>query len=284
MKILLLTGMLAAATGAIAQDTSGVIEYELTSRVEFGNMLTMRSVNGVVTSSSGGDAGGIDLPDVITTKQVFSFSNGKGKIEMEGGPGGFGSMASAPMITMSAVAAGSGAAMPVTPPPSAMKTFSFAPPITSAIYIDLDKKKFLNLLNEKKDSAVINTWYAEEGYNTSGTFKPSSKTKTIAGYKCKRATAKLGEEVFTVWYTEDLPIIFSPVNGVLPEKGVILSIESSKRSYVAKTVNLKPVAGADVSLPANAQKITSEELKEKRRQILERFQNEQFRKFQTQAQ
>lgn len=278
MKAILLSCMLAAAS-ASAQDTSGVIEYEVTSRIEFGNMIVSRSVNGVTTTARGADAAaGMDLPDVMTTKQVFTFSGNKGKMEIQGGPGG---MAGGPvMMTSSFRMSGATAGVPATPPPSAMKQIAMKPPVSSANYMDLARKKNLTVLNEMKDSTVTATWFSEDDYKTGGTFKSSSKTKTIAGYKCQRATAKLGEETFTIWYTTEIPLLFSPVNGILPEKGVILSIESSRRSFVAKTVQLKPVADTDVSLPANAQKITSEELNEKRRQIMERFQNEQFRKFQ----
>jgi GLPGLI family protein len=279
MKTSFLAFLLAAAAGAQAQTqtTSGIIEYNVTSRIDVSEMRVVRIENGVRTSGTAASMPeGMDLPDVITTKQVITFTSAKAKVETEGGPMGSGG----PMMFTSAVrATEAGGAPPVTRSFTAPQ--SLRSPLSNSTYIDLERKKYLTVVKENKDSVVTNVWFAEEDYKPSATLKASSKTKVIAGYACHRATAKMGDESFVIWYTTDLPFTFSPVNGILPEKGVILSIESSRRSYVAQKVELKPVTDTDVSLPSDAQKVSSEELKAKRRQIMERFHNEQLEKLQS---
>jgi hypothetical protein len=266
----MLYALLITALPAAAQQTSGVIEYEMTARVEAGQFR-------VVTMGPGGAPAPAnmpppDLPDIITTKQTLTFSGGKGKIETEG--------MSNRVVMMSAGSQAAGGNITVAASPAAgiIKNETLRPPVSNATYIDLANRKYLSVAEDKTDSTVKAVWYAEEDYKQPGEFKTSGKTKTIAGYKCRRATVKLGEESFVVWYTEDIPVLFSPVNGVLPDKGVVLSIESSKRSYVAKKVTLKPVAETEVSLPGDATQLTPAELKEKRRQIIEKFHNDQFEK------
>lgn len=246
-------------------------------------MHIVRMENGVRTSGTaatmtGPDGAPMDLPDVMTNKQIITFSGAKAKVETDGrGP-----MSGNVMMFSTAGRARASADGPPSVTRPVGKPRSLQPPLSNSTYIDLEKKKYLTVVKESKDSVVKNTWFAEEDYKPSATLKTSKKTKVIAGYTCQRATAKLGDESFVIWYTTDIPISFSPVNGVLPEKGVVLSIESSRRSYVAQKVELKTIADADVSLPANAQKVSPEELKEKRRQIMQQFHNEQLEKMQSQ--
>ncbi|AWO01496.1 hypothetical protein DLD77_07215 [Chitinophaga alhagiae] len=276
MKILLYA-LLGAALPAAAQQTSGVIEYEMTARIEPGQMKIVRFGPGGAPLPA--DAPMPELPDLMTTKQTLFFSGSKAKIESE-------AMTANVMVTSTGGAQGqtvtAGGGMPslAVGGPGTMKRPALRPPVSNTMYIDLAERKYLSVTEEKKDSTVVGRWYTEEPYKQSGEFRTSGKTKTIAGYKCRRATVKVGDESFVVWYTEEIPVLFSPVNGVLPEKGVVLSIESSKRSYVAKKVTLQPVPEASVSLPAGAEKVTPAELKEKRRQIIEKFHNEQLKKFQ----
>ncbi len=272
--------LLASFSSATAQKTSGVIEYEMTARMDMANAkIVIMNPGGARVEASPDNlpAGMPSLPDLITTKQTLIFSGGKGKLETEGGGGGF---------VMTAHKIGEGNAgfqstVPVSDVAAAgTQTQSLRSSVSNTTYIDLERRKFLSVLKDTKDSTGKSIWFAEEDFREPAAIKSSEKTKTIAGYTCHKATVKLGDESFVVWYTTDIPLTFSPINGVLPDKGVVLSIESSKRSYVAKKIELKPVPEEEVSLPATAQKITSEELKEKRRLIMQRFQNEQLEKFQ----
>lgn len=286
--IILFFVILLAANAQAQQKTSGIIEYEVTSRMDLSQArIVMMGPGGQVTQATGADMPA-DIPDLITNKQTLTFSSSKGKLEIEGG---------GPQIMSMRAMPGSGATMrtDVAGSSSGNATFSsgpggpggpggpvgpLRPPLSNTTYIDLANKKYLTVTTEKKDSVTSKSWYAEEDYKKPAEIKTSNKTKTIAGFKCQRATVKIGDENFVFWYTTEIPLLFSPVNGVLPTEGVVLSIESSKRSYVAKKIEFKPIEDTEVSLPANAQKITEEELKAKRRQIMEKFHNERLEKFQ----
>lgn len=284
--IIIMLPLLALLTTQAQDRTSGKIEYEVLSRMDLSNArVVMMGPGGQVTSGSPAEMGA-DVPDLITTKQVLTFARTKGKLETEGGGPQILSMRGVAMSGAATsartidVAGGPGGGPANFSATSAGALGSLRPPLSNTTYIDLENKKYLTVTTEKKDSLTSNSWFAEEDYKKSGDIKTSGKTKTIAGFKCQRATVKLGEENFVFWYTTEIPLLFSPVNGVLPAEGVVLSIESNKRSYIAKKIEFKPIEDTEVSLPANAQKITEEELKAKRRQIMEKFHNERLEKFQ----
>ncbi|MBO9152925.1 GLPGLI family protein [Chitinophaga sp. GCM10012297] len=281
------TALLAAEKEAAAQQ-SGVIEYEVTARMDL-SQARIVTVTSDGRRTEGAPEGGMpDMPNLITTKQTLTFSGGKGKLETEGGGG--------PRMMMMSSRGGNvvqrgntvmvpdGAPSAGFAPGRPLAGNALRPPVSNMTYIDLQNRKYLTVTEERKDSVLENTWYSEEDYKAAAELKTSGKTKKIAGYSCRRATVTVGDEQFVLWYTTEIPVTFSPVNGVLPEQGVVLSIESSKRSYVAKKVELKPVPETAVSLPATAKKLTAEELKEKRRAIMEKWHNEQFKKMQEQIQ
>ncbi len=106
--------------------------------------------------------------------------------------------------------------------------------------------------------------------------KLSDKTKKIAGYNCKKATVTVRNEEYTVWYTQDLPFSYSPINGLLPDgNGVVLSAEGSRRSFTATKVDFKPVTATDITIPANAEKVTEDQLRDMRREAMQKFRERQ---------
>lgn len=232
------TGM----TAVSAQDkNAGVIDYELSVKIP---------------SRGGDNGGGDDGGQVITLTQHFTFADGKGKLttdrpdfgnrggggqgQGQGGGGRFG---------------GGGR----------MRGFGG---MMGAGYVDIANKKYLQIMPDANDTTKL--FYAEEDYNMPKA-ETSDKTKKIAGYNCKRATVTIRDENYTVWYTTELPFSYSPINGLLPENGVVLGAESARRSFTAKKVEFKAVAAADVTIPANAQKITADEMREKRRDMMQRM-------------
>lgn len=230
------------------QDTSGVIEYEVTSRAE-GN---------TVMFISGGPGGGNrsappPLPDVVTLSQQFVFTPAMGRLKTE-----------APKMHISHAEAGETAA-PAGANGNTRRVMRR--PIERSLYVDIANRKYIQVMQTTGDDPK--TYYTEEDYRPAADAKLSGKTRKIAGYTCTRATVKIKDETFAVWYTTDIPISFSPVNGLLPDKGVVLSAESSKRSFVAKKVELKAVAANEVTLPQQAEKVTSAEMEEIRKKILE---------------
>ncbi|WP_341833998.1 hypothetical protein WJU16_13350 [Chitinophaga pollutisoli] len=274
--VMLAAGLMAGAA-VQAQQPSGVIQYEVNSKIELGQFrMVMRGADGSVTTSNTPPP---DMPDLVTFNQTFTFAGGMGRIETEGG----GNMMR--RMTLGTPAAGltfSAAGAPPAGAPSAgtvSRSSSLRPPVINTMYIDLVNKRYLSVLTREKDSIIDGAWYSEEAYKPAAELKTSGKTKTIAGYRCQRATANLGEESFVIWYTTEIPMLFSPVNGVWPPQGVVLALESSKRSYMAKKVELRSVADAP-ALPAGAEKVTAAELKEKQRSIMEAFHNEQLKKLQ----
>lgn len=280
--VLLSMGLLAGAATQ-AQQPSGVIEYEVNSKIEIGQIrMVMRGADGSVTTSNTPPP---DMPNLVTFSQTFTFAGGMGRLETENGgnmirrmtlggppPGGGGGGA----VSFSAAAAAPAGA---PGPERSGRSSSLRPPVSNATYIDLVNKRYLQVLTQQQDSLVAGVWYSEEAYKPAAEVKTSGKTKTIAGYRCQRATATLGEESFVIWYTTEIPMLFSPINGVWPPQGVVLAMESAKRSYMAKKVELKAVTDAP-ALPASAQKVTAAELKEKQRSIMEAFHNEQLKKLQ----
>jgi GLPGLI family protein len=118
-------------------------------------------------------------------------------------------------------------------------------------------------------------YFAEEAYAPAKEPKLAEKTKKIAGFLCKKATVTIRNEEYTVWYTQDLPFSYSPINGLLPDgNGVVLSAEGSRRSFTATKVDFKPVT-ADLSLPANAEKVSEDQLRDMRREAMQKFRERQ---------
>jgi GLPGLI family protein len=96
-------------------------------------------------------------------------------------------------------------------------------------------------------------------------FNYTDETKTILGYKCKKAIGKLADgTTFTVWYTPDLVPEnhdFQYVNRSLP--GLAMEYESNmgnlKVTYTVSKINLSPVPAARFDLPKSGYRVLSYE-------------------------
>jgi hypothetical protein len=243
----LLSAALVAFTGltAFAQDkNTGVIDYE---------------VNAKMPQRGGAEGDGEE--QVVTFNQHFYFTGGKGKLDTERPDfGGRGFGGGRPGGGQGGNGGPRGGRF------GGMRGFGNA-------YVDLAGKKYLQVFTKPDDST--RTFYAEEAFAPAKDAKLSDKTKKIAGYNCKKATVSIRNEEYTVWYTQDLPFSYSPINGLLPEdKGVVLSAESSRRSFTATKVDFKPVT-ANISLPANAEKVTEDQLRDMRREAMQKFRERQ---------
>ena len=105
------------------------------------------------------------------------------------------------------------------------------------------------------DYKEINSKYE----NVSFTF--SDDTKTIAGYKCKKAVGKLSDGTsFVVWYTPDLipeNNEFQYANKSLP--GLAMEYESSfgnlKVTYTVSKINFNPVTASKFDLPKSGYRV-----------------------------
>jgi len=247
----LLSAALVAFTGmtALAQDkNTGVIDYE---------------VNAKMPQRGGAEGDGEE--QVITFNQHFYFSDGEGKLDTERpnfGGGGFGGGRQG-----GGGQGGDGNDRPRGP------RFGGGRGAFGNAYVDLTGKKYLQVFSKPEDTTKI--YYAEEAYAAAKDAKLADKTKKIAGYTCKKATVTVRNEEYTVWYTQDLPFSYSPVNGLLPEgNGVVLSAESNRRSFTATKVDFKPVT-ANITIPANAEKVSEDQLRDMRREAMQKFRERQ---------
>lgn len=237
-KILITAALILPAAGHVMAQTTGVIDYDVTMEVE------RRGGPGGGGPGGGGPGGGGDesAPQTVNFTQHFTFGSTMGKVD--------------------------------TDRPSFGRGGNFKPPFTNTTYVNVLNKKVLQVVTENDGDKK--SFYTEDDFVVPNSVDSASgKTKKIAGYTCKKATVKFKEETYTVWYTTDLGINYSPVNGLLPGNGVVLGAESEKRSFVATKVSLKPIEDSVVTLPADAQKITDQEMREKRRAAMQKM-REQF--------
>jgi hypothetical protein len=257
-RLFLAASLFISATSPVFAQKSGVITYEVTARMDPDRM---RGFN-----RGGNDDNAPAMSDVITLNQTFTFNDGKGKLVTERpdfggqrrqrpggdttrrwgrGPGGQG---------------GPGGRMGMGPGGNAQ-------------YVDLANKKYDHVFSTFGDDKK--TYYTEEDFIYTSNSKSSDKTKKIAGYECKKATIQLKDDTYTVWYTTDLPFSFSPINGLLPENNaVVLAAEGGRRAFTAKSVDLKPVT-EDLGIPADAEKISQEKMREIRREQMEKLRERQ---------
>ena len=163
-------------------------------------------------------------------------------------------------------------------------------PFEQTTFLDLANRKRIEVMTIRKDS--VSTMYrTERPMPKPEAWEESNKTKKIAGYTCKKATATMrlgrqmmggdgpptatapaGEpETFTIWYTTELPFTYSPVAALTPEKGVVLQIESDNQSYKATSVTAEAIAETMVAPPANAKVVSAEEMNELRRKEMANF-------------
>lgn len=244
---------LLSATSPLFAQQSGVIEYEVTAKTDPERMRGFQR---------GGGDDAPEIPDVITFKQTFTFSNNIGKITTERPDFGGGRRQRPEGDTSTR-----------NPRRQGMNG-GFGQRGNNAQYVDLANKKYDQVFSTFGDDKK--TYYTEEDFIFTANTKSSDKTKKIAGYNCKRATIQLKDDTYTVWYTTELPFSFSPLNGLLPDSNaVVLSAESSRRSFVAKNVSLKAVTDTDLGIPAGAEKISQDQMREIRKQEMDKLRKRQ---------
>ncbi|NSL89394.1 GLPGLI family protein [Chitinophaga sp. Mgbs1] len=242
-RIILTAAVVLPFSGPLLAQQSGTITYEVTAKTDPERMRGFRG---------GDDNNDREIPETITFTQLFTFSNGNGKLTTERPD--FGNRR--PQRD-SAI--------------QGQRRMGFR---NNAQYTDLTHKKYLQVFSTSGDDKK--TYYAEEDYVVTADPKAGDKTRKIAGYPCKKATIKLHDDSYTVWYTTALPFSYSPVNGLLPDSnGVVLSAEGSKRAFIATEISLKSITDNDLTIPANAEKISLEQLRDIRKQEMEKFRKRQ---------
>lgn len=270
-RIIMSAALVLPFTQPLLAQQSGTIVYEVTAKTDPERM------RGFQRGGGDGDEAP-QIPDVITFKQTLTFNNGHAKLATErpdfgngaGGRGGWGGRVR--RDTANAAAPGQGPGQ--GPGQRRMGPGMGMMGRGNAQYFDLANKKILHVFSTFGDDHK--TYYAEEDFIVAADTKASDKTKKIAGYTCKKATIKLKDDTYTVWYTTELPFSFSPINGLLPEaNAVVLVAEGGRRAFNATSVNLQPVTDTDLTIPAGAEKISQEQMRDIRQQEMEKLRKRQ---------
>ncbi len=232
--------------------SSGIITYEVMRKLDPSQIKIVR--DGDVLQAGSPDAP--DVPDVVTMSQKLLFAGNYAKEERE---------------TPSAVIRrlddnGSG---PVG------ETKRITPPFTEKTYLDVQAKKYIQVLEITKDGET-KRYQAEEPFQKSTGWQDTDKTKKIAGYNCRKATCPWKGETYTIWYTTDLDFTYSPINGLMPEKGVVLLLEGSKESFRATRIEAKNVQENELKPQAGTEFLSADELKNQREKAMANFRQQMF--------
>lgn len=104
-------------------------------------------------------------------------------------------------------------------------------------------------------------------------WKLGTETKKILGYECTQATLNdtARKQEIVAWFTMDLPLTAGPQNyGSLPGMILELDINKGEALLFAKKIDLKKVKDNAIKAPTKGDKITEEELKQKRDEMMKR--------------
>lgn len=237
--LLLVAGLLGTAS-ARAQ-TSGRIQYEVTKRIDPSAIRVV--VNGEVVKP-GSPNYPTDIPETRTSGLTLTFAGSYAKETRESGA----------LSTTTTSVNGAGG----VPQTTVVKS-----PFEETTYVDLPGRAVATVLTVTKDNATT-AYRSNAAFAAPSGWKLTGQTRKIAGYACHKATAPHQKETYTIWYTTDLPFTYSPVRELMPEKGVVLQLESEKEQYQATKVDPKAVAEAEVRPLETAQTVTPAELKDLR--------------------
>ena len=240
-----LLGSVLAALPALAQP-GGHLQYEVTRRIDPSQMRVV--INGQVVKPGSPDFP-TDIPETRTTGLTLAYAGSYAKETREGG-------------ALRTTTTGG--------PTAAPQTTVVKHPFEEATYLDLTGRTVSTVLTVQADNATT-AYGSSEPFAAPTGWTLLPQTKKIAGYLCHKATAPFKQETYTIWYTTDLPFTYSPVRGLMPEKGVVLQLESEKEQYQATKTDQKPVAEAEVRPTQMAQHVTLAELKDHREKAMADF-------------
>ena len=104
-------------------------------------------------------------------------------------------------------------------------------------------------------------------------WKLGTETKKVMGYECTQATLSdtARKQEIVAWFTMDLPLAAGPQNfGSLP--GLILEadINQGEIMLTAKKIELKKVKDNAIKAPSKGDKVTEEEFRQKRDEMMKR--------------
>ncbi|WP_338869626.1 GLPGLI family protein [Spirosoma sp. SC4-14] len=254
--LILLLAMLAGGVAPIFAQTSsaatwsGQIAYEVVRKIDPNSMRIV--INGEQVKP--GDPNfPSDIPDTRTFGQKTLIAGTFAKVNREGE-----NTAVRTMVTLGAAG------------PGPTQTSTAGRPFEEQVYVDLAAQKSITVLTIGKDKEA-RTYRAETSITRATDWKLTDQTKKIAGYVCRKATVPFRKETYTVWYTTDLPVTYSPINELTPEAGVVLLIESSREQFRATKVSQDAVDIKDIQPTTAAETVSADRLADLRQKALADF-------------
>jgi GLPGLI family protein len=232
-----------------ADQWSGQISYEVVRKVDPTSIRIM--INGEQVKPGDPNFPG-DIPDTRTFGQKTVIAGSNAKVSREG--------ENQVIRTFVSVGGGSNAG-PQT---------NVGRPFDEQIFIDLANQKVITLLSVGKDKEA-KSYRAEAPIQRTKDWTITDQTKKIAGYTCRKATVPFRNETYTVWFTTELSMTYSPVNELTPEKGTVLLLESSREQYRATKVSKEVVAEKDVLPAGTTETVTTAQLAEIREKAVADF-------------
>lgn len=221
-----------AFTASAQQTSSGIVNYEIT--MQRGNSRQAPNDN------NENDTG--DAPELITMNRTFTFNAKEGKL-------------SSPQFKGQ-----------TNRPQNANRRFRGRR--ANSEYIDFVNKKYIRAFKPQNNDT---TFYIAQDFHPAESFNLSNKTKKIAGFTCNKATARFRNNEYTIWFTKDIPLTFSPVNGLIPpDGGFVLALKSDRIEYKATNVQMKDVDGNEVAIQGPSHQLTEAEVRDMRRKMMER--------------
>ncbi|GAB2567949.1 GLPGLI family protein [Spirosoma areae] len=245
VRVALLLSLLAANAHPTLAQTSGQITYEVVRKIDPASMRIV--INGEPVKP--GDPNfPTDIPDARTFGQKVLFTDKYAKESRD--------EQNAVIQTINEGAA--------------PRTTNVGRPFEEQVFVDLANQKTVTLLTIGKDKDA-RTYRAETPVQRANGWQVTDQTKKIAGYTCRKATVPFHKETYTVWYTTDLPVTYSPVHELTPEAGVVLLIESSREQFRATKVKTSAIPANDVHPSSLAQIVTPDQLADLRQKALADF-------------
>jgi len=251
MKTLIQSLFLAAVTSASAlAQSAGQINYEAMVKLDPSQIRIV--INGQAVSP--GDPNfPADIPDSRSFELKLQFAGNYGKEINEGANmmvrrfvGGPGGPEGGPAL------GGPGQAV------------NISRPFDEQTYLDLSGRNLISVLSIK-EGETTKSYRSEKPIAAASNWQYSDQTKKIAGYVCRKATATLKNETVTLWVTTDLPFTYSPVRELMPDKGVVLALESPRQAFRATKVDTKATVNEkDLKPSADAQVVSAEQLQDLR--------------------
>ncbi|MCF0051741.1 GLPGLI family protein [Dyadobacter sp. LJ53] len=249
-KSIFLSGLLLTGTFSAFAQSSGHISYEVVRKTDPSGMRIMINGEQVKPGDPNFPA---DVPDTRTFGQKVTFSGNFAKESRD----------EQNAVVRTFVQGGGG-------PP---RTTNMGRPFEEQTFLDFVNLKTITQLTVGK-AKEAKTYQAETPVKRTTGWQSSEQTRKIAGYNCKKATVPFKNETYTVWFTTELPLTYSPIPDLMPEKGVVLLIEGSGEQFKASKVSLHVVDDREVTPTEGAERVAPDKLADLRQKAVADFQQQ----------